>query len=232
MSAYYNENDPFVAQWLRNLIAAGHIASGDVDERSIIDVRDDDLRGYEQCHFFAGIGGWSYALRLAGWPDNRPVWTGSCPCQPFSTAARGRQARGQDIERHLWPDWRRLILQRAPLTVFGEQIAQAGDWFDQVCNDLEKMGYTIGAAILPALCVGQDHIRSRIYFAGHTNGKGKSVGPVNVEMARMPWNKDKPGSMVLENGLPTDMAQLRAFGNALVPQLAAIFIMAAVECLP
>ena len=41
--AYYNENDPFAAQWLRNLIAAGHIVPGDVDERSIVDVRPGDL---------------------------------------------------------------------------------------------------------------------------------------------------------------------------------------------
>ena len=63
MSAYYNEFDPFAAAWLRNLIAQGLIAPGDVDERSIKDVSPDDLRGYTQCHFFAGIGGWSYAAR-------------------------------------------------------------------------------------------------------------------------------------------------------------------------
>jgi DNA (cytosine-5)-methyltransferase 1 len=62
MTAYYNEHDPFAAAWLRNLIAAGHIAPGDVDERSIVDVRSADLVGYRQCHFFAGIGVWSHAL--------------------------------------------------------------------------------------------------------------------------------------------------------------------------
>ena len=79
MTAYYNEPEPYAAQWLRNLIAAGHIAAGDVDARDIQDV--DDLAGYTQCHFFAGVGGFSYALRLAGWPDDRPVWTGSCPAR-------------------------------------------------------------------------------------------------------------------------------------------------------
>ena len=38
MTAYYNEFDPHAAAWLRNLIAAGVIAPGDVDERSIEDV--------------------------------------------------------------------------------------------------------------------------------------------------------------------------------------------------
>jgi DNA (cytosine-5)-methyltransferase 1 len=68
MAAYYNEIEPYAAQWLRNLIATGHIAAGDVDERSIVDVHPDDLRGYAQCHFFAGIGGWSVQRRReAAW---------------------------------------------------------------------------------------------------------------------------------------------------------------------
>lgn len=100
--AYYNEIDPYAAQWLRNLIAAGHIAPGDVDERSIEDVKPDDLRNYTQCHFFAGIGVWSYALRNAGWPDNKPVWTGSCPCQPFSAAT---QMLGSTLYKLTWKQW-------------------------------------------------------------------------------------------------------------------------------
>ena len=98
--AYYNEFNPYAAQWLRNLIDAGLIAPGDVDNRSIEDVTPADLLGYTQCHFFAGIGVWSAALRGAGWADDRPVWTGSCPCQPFSSAGKGA---GFADERHLWP---------------------------------------------------------------------------------------------------------------------------------
>ncbi|HPV08816.1 MAG TPA: DNA cytosine methyltransferase [Aggregatilineales bacterium] len=120
--AYYNEFDPKAAAWLRELIRQGLIAPGDVDERSIVDVQPDDLRGYAQCHFFAGIGGWSYALRLAGWPDERPVWTGSCPCQPFSSAGK---RRGTADSRHLWPEFYRLIKACRPAKVFGEQVASA-----------------------------------------------------------------------------------------------------------
>ena len=116
MSAYYNEIEPFAVEWLRNLIARGLIAAGDVDERDIRDVRPNDISGYAQCHFFAGIGGWSLALRLAGWPDDRPVWTGSCPCQPFSQA--GSRAGTAD-ERHLWPAFFYLIEQCRPPVLFG-----------------------------------------------------------------------------------------------------------------
>jgi hypothetical protein len=85
-SAYYNEYDKYAAQWLRNLIEAGHIAHGIVDERSIEDVTPGDLQGFTQCHFFAGIGVWSYALRRAGWP----VEPGTFPLAHGAPARVGR----------------------------------------------------------------------------------------------------------------------------------------------
>lgn len=166
MQAYYNEINTHAAEWLRNLIAAGHIAPGDVDTRSIAEVKPDDLRSYTQCHFFAGIGGWSLALRLAGWPDDRPVWTGSCPCQPFSAA--GKQ-RGSDDERHLWPAFFNLIRECRPASVFGEQVAGAAGlaWLDHVCADLEGAGYAAAAADLCAAGTGAPHIRQRLYWVAH-----------------------------------------------------------------
>jgi DNA (cytosine-5)-methyltransferase 1 len=136
MSAYYNEHDPFAAAWLRNLIADGLVADGDVDERSIVDVSPEDLTGYTQCHFFAGIGIWSLSLRLAGFPDDGFIWTGSCPCQPFSAA--GSQGGGDD-DRHLWPIWFRLISECRPDAIFGEQVegAVGFGWLDRVFADLE-----------------------------------------------------------------------------------------------
>ena len=170
MAAYYNEIDPFAAQWLRNLIAAGHIAPGIVDERSIKDVAPEDLRPYVQCHFFAGIGVWSHALRLAGWPDDRPVWTGSCPCQPFSSAG---VRLGTADERHLWPDWFNLIRQRRPSVIFGEQVEAAINhgWLDLVQADLESEDYACGAVGMPAAGVGAPHIRQRLWFVANNNNK-------------------------------------------------------------
>ena len=161
--AYYNEFDPYAAEWLRNLIAAGHIAPGEVDQRSIEDVRPSDLAGFTQCHFFAGIGVWSLALRRAGWPDSRPVWTGSCPCQPFSTAGKGN---GFADERHLWPAWFHLIGQRNPVVVFGEQVSSkdADIWVDLVQTDMEALGYAFGAVPFPSAGVGAPHIRDRLYW--------------------------------------------------------------------
>ncbi|ECC3629200.1 DNA cytosine methyltransferase [Salmonella enterica subsp. enterica serovar Weltevreden] len=169
-AAYYNEIDPFAAQWLRNLIAGGHIAPGEVDERSIEDVTPDDLRGFTQCHFFAGIGVWPHSLRLAGWPDDKPVWTGSCPCQPFSAAGKGD---GFDDERHLWPAFQWLINECRPQHVFGEQVAagNANVWFDLVQADLEGMDYAFGLVPFTSASIGAPHIRERAYWVANSAGK-------------------------------------------------------------
>lgn len=171
MVAWYNEIDKKKAAWLRELIKAGLISPGVVDERSIKDVKADELREYTQCHFFAGIGGWSYALRLAGWPDARPVWTGSCPCQPFSAAG---QQKAQSDERHLWPDWFGIIREYRPTVVFGEQVerAVAHGWLDDAFHDLEAEGYACAPIVLPALCVGNPHKRDRIWFVGDSQYNG------------------------------------------------------------
>lgn len=258
MTAYYNENDKYAAQWLRNLIAAGHLPAGDVDERSIEDVQPDDLTGYDQCHFFAGIGGWPYALRLAGVPDDVSVWTGSCPCQPFSVA--GKQ-RGTADERHLWPVWFRLIGERRPAIIFGEQVASrpAIAWLDAVFDDLESAGYACAAANLCAAGVGAPHIRQRLYWTGvladaisdrpqgrilrrqgaqrqMEHGQAGCNGTVSNPWANPEWiecrdGKARPiksGIEPLAYGVPARIGKLRAYGNAIVPQVAAEFVMAAI----
>jgi DNA (cytosine-5)-methyltransferase 1 len=168
---YYNEHDIKTAAWLRELIKQGLIPDGDVDTRSITEVKPDDLRQYTQCHFFAGIGGWSLALELAGWPADRPVWTGSCPCQPFSSAGKGL---GDKDERHLWPVFFDLIRQCRPDAIFGEQVASAigKGWLDGVSADLESEGYACGAAVLGAHSVGSPHIRQRLYWVADVQHSG------------------------------------------------------------
>lgn len=177
MSVYYNEFDPYAAAWLRELIKGGVIAEGIVDERSIEDVRPSDLRGFTQCHFFAGIGIWSVTLRAVGWPDDRRVWTGSCPCQPFSAAGK---RKGTSDERHLWPSWYWLISECSKAfgdigTIFGEQVASKDGvaWLDTVQSDLEGIGYAVGATDIPAASVGAPHIRQRLYFVAESQRDGR-----------------------------------------------------------
>lgn len=164
---YYSEWEPYAAQWIRNLIDAGLIPPGHVDTRSITDVQPSDLAGYRQCHFFAGIAGWSLAARLAGWPDNRELWTGSAPCQPFSVAGKGK---AQDDDRHLWPHFLRLIRARRPAVVMGEQVAAAvgKNWLDGVSADLEAEDYACRAVVVPACAVDAPHRRDRLWFVAHS----------------------------------------------------------------
>jgi len=199
MSVYYNEIDPKAAAWLRELIKQGHIADGVVDERSIRDVRPSELGDFIQCHFFAGIGVWSYALRQAGWPDDRPVWTGSCPCQPFSTAGK---RKGFDDERHLWPDFHWLIKQCRPVAVFGEQVAgkDGETWIDLVQSDLEREGYQSGVCITAACGFGAPHQRRRLYWCAVADNKrnGRGAGTDKGRAGRELRAGGQEGSAVRE----------------------------------
>ena len=186
VSAIYNENDPYAARWLGNLVDGGHIAPGTVSAKSILDLEGRELAGFRQAHFFAGIGIWSAALRAAGWPDSRRVWTGSCPCQPFSAAGKGG---GFDDERHLWPFWFWLIDQHLPDVIFGEQVeGPAGRaWLDLVFADLEAIGYSCGAVVFPAAGVGAPHIRHRTYWVADSSDAGRlGRGPGEAGTAREP----------------------------------------------
>src|ERR1700719_5303738 len=167
---YYNENDPYCVEWLKNLIAAKLIPDGDVDARSILDVTPNDLKSYRQCHFFAGIGGWAYALALADFPIDREVWTGSCPCQPFSLAG---SRRGFADDRDLWPFWNYFIAQRRPATIFGEQVASATEWLARTRSDLEEMGYAVGAMPIEAASDGAAQLRDRFWFVANHDGQCK-----------------------------------------------------------
>lgn len=188
---YYNEHDKNAAKWLRVLIEEGRISPGIVDERDIQDVKPDELAEFKQCHFFAGIGGWSLALRLAGVPDEEPVWTGSCPCQPFSVAGAGM---GEADERHLWPDFRNLIGNCRPPVVFGEQVARkvGFGWFSRVRADLESAAYAVGCADLCAAGIGSPHIRQRIYWMANDQGQGRarmeSKRPAGLVQRARPWS--------------------------------------------
>ena len=246
MRIYYNDFEPSAVAWLRELIQFGLLPEGDVDSRSIKDVKADELKGYDQCHFFAGIGGWPLALQIAGVASAKSVWTGSCPCQPFSQAGK---RKGTDDERHLWPEFARLINECRPTTVFGEQVQEAVKlgWLDDVSSDLEKSGYAFGSVVLGAHSVGAPHIRQRLFWVAHAAGEGR-CGRIKVEARGCEefrrssadfclgsYGEHRGGGSTLavadvcspSYGIPGRVAQLRGLGNAIVPQVAAEFIRAA-----
>lgn len=250
MSAYYNEIDKFAAQWLRELIKAGLIADGEVDERDIREVQPCELKGFNQCHFFAGIGGWSLALRLAGWPDDRPVRTVSAPCQPWSVAnVWDGGGKGDRDDRDLWPDFTRIERELEPATIFGEQVADAirWGWLDRALVGLEKRAYSCGACVLPAAALWAAHERNRVWFVAHPGGQGrqrfKSVERLPIParaaltvdgdtLARAWRALDGDLSDLLPcDGLSVVMERdaLKGYGNAIVPQVAQAFIESYLE---
>ena len=241
MAAYYNEINPAAARVLRDLIAAGEIMGGEVDERPIQHIQPGDLDGFVRHHFFAGIAGWEIGLGIAGWPADRPVWTGSCPCQPFSVA--GKRARQSD-ERHLWPHFYRLICERQPATILGEQVtgAIAAGWLDDAFADLEAEGYACAAAVLPAACVRAPHDRPRVWFVADTLGDQReqprhgTAGRMGRLQQPVSWDRDWQGALrefrVVDDGLSYGVAATDMARNAIVPQVAAQFIAAYMECRP
>ena len=255
MWAYYNENDPEAAEWLRELIAQGLIEEGEVDERSIEDVTASDIMSFTQCHFFAGIGIWSHALRTAGWAYDRPVWTASCPCQPFSQA--GKKA-GFDDERNLWPALYWLVRQCAPPVLFGEQVASrhAMAWIDAVQLDMEDMDYAFGAVPFPAASVGAPNRRDRLYWVANAAGgqerrvwereesktsapRGRGTAYQNYPWADVAWlecddgkaRPIEPGLHPLAHGNSERLGRLRAYGNSLNAVAATEFIGAFMDAI-
>jgi len=252
---FYNEFNPDSAAMISQFMTDGLIAPGIVDTRSITEIDPDELKRYTQCHFFAGIAGWTFALQIAGWPTDRPVWTGSCPCQPFSSAG---QQGGKEDDRHLWPVWERLITECQPATVYGEQVSSAiaHGWLDDVYQGLEPKGYAIGAAVLPACSVGSPHKRDRLWFVGKRfdgdsemrrtqavsqifeGEKSEHMGIGSVSF----WDeydiidyedghkrripRVKSGISLMVDGFQHRRPILHALGNAIVPQVAAQFIKA------
>ena len=161
--AVYNELDPVACAVLREAASAGVIAQGAVIERSIKDVTPDEIRDARQFHAFAGAGLWSVAARLAGWPDDRALWSASCPCQAESVA--GKRLGPRD-PRDLWPDFFALVDAVRPPVIVGEQVdaAVSSHWLDRTAADLENAGYAFRAVDIPACAVDAPHRRNRLYW--------------------------------------------------------------------
>lgn len=280
----YSEIDPFTVAWLRNLISQNHLPKGQI-LGNIYDIQ----KVPSTFHAFAGIGGWPFALILAGWPEDIPVWTGSCPCQPFSIAGKGK---GTNDDRHLWPEWYRLIQKCRPPIIFGEQVASPAGrtWLDAVSLDLEALGYAVASADLCAASVGAPHKRQRLFFMAYSDSERCDRIGVQLQSRRSQqtntqvvgsskamqlaysnstgsqrWSQQRnssgeraarpdsvvgfwddagwlscedgkarpaePGSFPLADGIPARVGRLRAYGNAIVPQVASEFIQASMELL-
>ena len=174
--AYYNDIEPFPCQVLRARIADGRLPGGTVDQRSICDIKPDEIPIGTQVHLFAGIGGFALAARLAGLPDDFDIWTGGFPCQDISYAGKGAGLSGSrsglffEIVRLLRgvrqrPAW--LLLENVPA------IKKRGiDW---VLSELEGLGYTCWSSVVGAGAVGSSQNRLRLFLVVHAPRSGAGI---------------------------------------------------------
>ena len=95
------------------------------------------------------------------------VICGGYPCQPFSTAG---QRRGKEDDRHLWPEFSRLVAELRPTWVIGENVAgHISMGLDDVLSDLEGQGYACRSFVIPACAVGAFHRRDRCWTVAHAS---------------------------------------------------------------
>jgi DNA (cytosine-5)-methyltransferase 1 len=147
---------------------------------------------------------------------------GGFPCQPFSSASRGRR-QGRRDDHYLWPAMLRLINELRPTWVVAENVTHLdGVALDAVVSDLETNGYQVAPPLeVPACAFGFDHWRPRLWILGHANGDGKSRMSVDAEVAVVPESRDDAGSVGASNGVSRglDACRMAALGNAIVPQI-------------
>ena len=176
------------------------------------------------------------------------VLTGGFPCQPYSAAGK---RLGKEDERHLWPEMLRAIREIAPRYVVGENVRGLTNWngglvFDEVCVDLENLGYQVAPYLIPASGTNAPHKRERIWFVAYTDGTNsqtrshrkileesnweKAKRPGNVECGKQ-WQNFPTQSPICsgDDGLPTELdgisfskwrnESIKAYGNAVVPQV-------------
>lgn len=118
---------------------------------------------------------------------------GGYPCQPFSLAGK---REGAEDDRHLWPEFFRLVQEIRPAWVIGENVAgHINMGLDRVLADLEGASYQCQTFCIPACAVDAPHRRDRIWIVGHTtelqcNGElnnGKSEQTTNFRTWKFKW---------------------------------------------
>ena len=155
---------------------------------------------------FPEIQGASIDLVSAGWP-----------CQPFSTAARGR-----NVAADLWPKTFSILESVRPTYFLGENVQRKP--VARAAEDLAQLGYRSALLRIPAAAVGAPHLRTRWFLAAHSYGEGKRSRAFDEQMAglrKFPdmdvW-QEVDTSLGMDDGVPGRMDRLRALGNAVVPQ--------------
>lgn len=184
------------------------------------------------------------------------IITGGFPCQPFSSS--GKRA-GKDDNRFLWPQMLRAIQEIKPKWVVAENVSgiftiEKGLVFEQVCVDLEDVGYEVQPYCIPAASINAPHKRDRWWFVA-TNSRrslqqgmeeqgnsNKEVITGDADFTKRSTNASRPlrswddgwvqvaaEFCGMDDGVPYRVDRLKGLGNAIVPQVAEIILQAIKE---
>lgn len=137
--------------------------------------------------------------------QNIDLLTGGFPCQPFSCAG---SRKGNKDDRHLWPEYLRIIRDCRPYWVVAENVnGLINLGLDDVLDDLENEGYETQTFIIPASAVGAPHRRERLWIVANANGERRNGGfgyskrhgsesniNWNAETFKAVWSQLKPQS--------------------------------------
>jgi DNA (cytosine-5)-methyltransferase 1 len=149
------------------------------------------------------------------------VICGGFPCQPFSSASRGRR-HGNTDDRALWPEMRRVVSELRPTWVVAENVPQFDRGpLDEMVTDLEALDYEVAPPLeVPACAFGLDHWRPRLWILGYTDRHGEPGLSVDAEVARLSWCGRDTGGMGTPHVIPGRMERLEGIGNAVPPVMA------------
>ena len=168
--------------------------------------------------------------------------SGGFPCQPHSVI--GKRLAERD-DRHLWPEFMRIIQEFKPRYVVGENVnGILSTIHESVCSDLEKEGYKVRTYSIPAVAVGAHHERYRVCILGisqsqsgfQTNSEFNPIRKnrearknaeckLRVGISKNYWTVHKPPLCGMADGIPDWMGgyqqykeRMMCYGNAVVPQ--------------
>jgi DNA (cytosine-5)-methyltransferase 1 len=184
------------------------------------------------------------------------IISGGFPCQPFSTSGK---RLGNEDDRALWHEMYRAIREVEPTWVIAENVRgllsiEDGMVFEQVCTDLENAGYEVQAFIIPAVGKNARHRRDRVWISAHATSKGLQGAvqrSTSLLAEHLPNEQTQSPICSGDNGLSGRLfgitvpkhlinessvtvpkhrrESLKAYGNAIVPQIAYAIFQAILE---
>ena len=159
------------------------------------------------------------AIRGADLPRGDWIIAGGFPCQPFSTAARGR-----NNATDFWPEMRRIVAELRPRFVVAENVDKKA--ILRARNDCRSLGMGAEGYRIPAAAMGAAHYRKRFWMVAYSYREGESHGALDEKMAcisgisEMDSAEINPRAMGGDDGISHRVDRLKCLGNSIVPQIA------------